>query len=95
MEHGICDITSEVSITARPFFERRGYVVEQEQCAQANRLQLTNYVMRKVLPSSLATQTENKQQIAQQSSCVTHRFRLRPWESSDIGKIPEQQEDLG
>ena len=87
MEHGICDITSEVSITARPFFERRGYVVKQEQRAQANRLQLTNYVMRKVLPSSLATQTENKQQIAQQSSCVTHRFRLRPWESSDVSSL--------
>ena len=49
MEHGICDITSEVSITARPFFERRGYVVEQEQRAQANRLKLTNYIMKKQL----------------------------------------------
>ena len=49
MEHGICDITSEVSITARPFFERRGYIVEQEQRAQANRLQLTNYIMKKLI----------------------------------------------
>ena len=49
MEHGICDITSEVSITARPFFERRGYIVEQEQRAQANRLKLTNYIMKKQL----------------------------------------------
>ena len=49
MEHGICDITSEVSITARPFFERRGYVVEQEQRAQANRMKLTNYIMKKQL----------------------------------------------
>lgn len=49
MEHGICDITSEVSITARPFFERREYVVEQEQRAQANRLKLTNYIMKKQL----------------------------------------------
>lgn len=46
-EHGIHDIISEVSITARPFFEHRGYTVEREQRAQANRLQLTNYVMRK------------------------------------------------
>ena len=86
-EHGIRKITSEVSITARPFFEHRGYAVEREQRAQANRLQLTNYVMRKVLPTSLATQTENKQQIAQQSSCVTHRFRLRPWEASDVSSL--------
>lgn len=49
MEHGICDITSEVSITERPFFERRGYIVEQEQRAQANRLKLTNYIMKKQL----------------------------------------------
>lgn len=86
-EYGIREITSEVSITARPFFEHRGYAVEREQRAQANRLQLTNYVMRKVLPSSLATQTENKQQTAQQSSCVTPRFRLRPWESSDVPSL--------
>ena len=48
-EHGIREITSEVSITARPFFERKGYVVEQEQRARANRLQLTNYIMKKQL----------------------------------------------
>ncbi len=48
-EHGIHEITSEVSITARPFFERRGYVVEQEQRVQANCLQLTNYKMKKQL----------------------------------------------
>lgn len=46
-EHGIREITSEVSITARPFFERKGYVVEQEQRARANHLCLTNYKMRK------------------------------------------------
>ncbi len=48
-KHGIREITSEVSITARPFFEHRGYTVECEQRVQANRLQLTNYVMRKQL----------------------------------------------
>lgn len=42
-EHGISEITSEVSITARPFFEKQGYIVELEQRAQANRLQLINY----------------------------------------------------
>lgn len=46
-EHGISEITSEVSITARPFFEKQGYIVELEQRAQANRLQLINYKMRK------------------------------------------------
>lgn len=42
-------ITSEVSITARPFFEKRGYLVEVEQKRRANRLCLTNYWMAKGL----------------------------------------------
>ena len=49
MEHGAKEIHSEVSITARPFFEGKGYVVELEQKARANRLYLTNYRMRKIL----------------------------------------------
>ena len=39
----------KVSITARPFFEKRGYKVVKEQKARANRLWLTNYVMKKTL----------------------------------------------
>lgn len=44
---GIIKITSEVSITARPFFEKQGYTVEQEQTKQANRLCLRNFYMGK------------------------------------------------
>ena len=46
---GITRITSEVSITARPFFEKRGYIVEVEQKRRANQLSLTNYWMAKSL----------------------------------------------
>lgn len=46
---GITRITSEVSLTARPFFEKRGYVVEVEQKRRANQLCLTNYWMAKGL----------------------------------------------
>lgn len=46
---GIKRITSEVSITARPFFEKRGYMVEVEQKRRANQLCLTNYWMAKEL----------------------------------------------
>ena len=49
MEYGAGKITSEVSITARPFFEKHGYKVVKEQKAKANRLYLTNYVMKKEL----------------------------------------------
>ena len=49
MEYGAGKITSEVSITARPFFERHGYKTVKEQKAKANRLYLTNYVMKKEL----------------------------------------------
>ncbi len=46
---GIKRITSEVSLTARPFFEKRGFVVEKEQKRKANKFFLTNFVMTKEL----------------------------------------------
>lgn len=46
---GIIRITSEVSLTARPFFEKRGYIVEKEQKRKANQLSLTNFWMAKGL----------------------------------------------
>lgn len=45
--YGVHKISVEVSITARPFFEKHGYKVVKEQKAKANRLYLTNYVMEK------------------------------------------------
>ena len=47
--YGVRKISVEVSITARPFFEKHGYKVVKEQKAKANRLWLTNYVMEKTL----------------------------------------------
>ena len=47
--YGAHKISVEVSITARPFFEKRGYKIMKEQKAKANRLWLTNYVMEKTL----------------------------------------------
>lgn len=46
---GITRITSEVSLTARPFFEKKGYIVEEEQKRKANQLSLTNFWMAKQL----------------------------------------------
>lgn len=46
-QQDIRKITSEVSLTARPFFEKRGYAVEKEQKRKANRLCLTNFWMAK------------------------------------------------
>ena len=46
---GIIRITSEVSLTARPFFEQRGYIVTEEQKRRANQLSLTNFWMAKNL----------------------------------------------
>ena len=50
--NGITRITSEVSLTARPFFEKRGYIVTKEQKRKANLLSLTNFWMAKTLNSS-------------------------------------------
>lgn len=47
--NGIARITSEVSLTARPFFEQRGYIVTEEQKRRANQLSLTNFWMAKNL----------------------------------------------
>ena len=45
----IMRITSEVSLTARPFFEKKGYIVKEEQKRKANQLSLTNFWMAKKL----------------------------------------------
>ena len=47
--YGARQITSDVSITARPFFEKHGYTMTKEQKAKANRLHLTNYRMEKTI----------------------------------------------
>lgn len=48
-QFGVTRITSEVSLTARPFFEKQGYSVIKSQKAKANQLELTNFVMQKLL----------------------------------------------
>ena len=48
-EYEVQKIWAEVSITARPFFEKHGYRIIKEQKAKANRLYLTNYVMEKTI----------------------------------------------
>lgn len=41
------DITTHASITARPFFEKRGYAVIKEQQVERRGVLLTNFVMKK------------------------------------------------
>lgn len=48
-EYEVQKIWAEVSITAKPFFEKHGYRIIKEQKAKANRLYLTNYVMEKTI----------------------------------------------
>lgn len=43
------ELSADVSITARPFFERHGFVVEAEQHPSRAGVQLTNFRMRKKL----------------------------------------------
>lgn len=45
----LTELTSNVSITARPFFERHGFVVEAERYPVMAGVQLTNYAMKKNL----------------------------------------------
>jgi putative acetyltransferase len=46
---GLSELTSDVSITARPFFERFGFAVVAEQRPMKDGVELTNYRMRKQL----------------------------------------------
>lgn len=59
---GIKRITSEVSITARPFFESKGFVVEACQRRKAKHLYLTNYRMAKDIEHKSADASIVKQQ---------------------------------
>jgi putative acetyltransferase len=47
---GLGWLFTEASITARPFFERRGFRVVREQMVSRRGVSLTNFVMRKDLP---------------------------------------------
>ena len=48
----LTELTSDVSITARPFFERHGFTVEAEQHPVSGGVTLTNYKMKKRLRDS-------------------------------------------
>lgn len=45
----LTSLYSDVSITARPFFEKQGYAVEQEQAKEVNGVIFRNFLMRKKL----------------------------------------------
>ncbi len=47
---GCAKISTEASITARPFFERLGFRVVREQTVVRQEVELTNFVMEKRLP---------------------------------------------
>lgn len=50
--YGVERITTHASITAKPFFEKRGYRLVREQQVERSEIQLTNYVMVKVVASA-------------------------------------------
>lgn len=47
--HQISLLTSDVSITARPFFEKMGFVVKMEKIVDLNGVGLVNYSMIRIL----------------------------------------------
>lgn len=49
LRYGQNEITSDVSITARPFFEKMGFNVLMEQTVLRKRVAFTNFKMKKVL----------------------------------------------
>jgi putative acetyltransferase len=55
MQHGTTLLTSDVSITARPFFKRKGFEVIAEQKNDLKGIELINFKMSKVLVSEETT----------------------------------------
>ncbi|GAB4092331.1 GNAT family N-acetyltransferase [Flaviaesturariibacter terrae] len=49
IRHDALFLTADVSITARPFFEKKGFELQQEQQVTIDGVLLTNYKMRKFL----------------------------------------------
>lgn len=49
----VAEITTHASITARPFFERRGYTVIRQQEVERAGVVMTNFVMKKVIESAV------------------------------------------
>lgn len=49
MKFNLPEIDTEASITAKPFFERQGYIVVKEQTVEIRGVKLTNYKMIKRL----------------------------------------------
>ena len=49
--NGITTVTTDASITARPFFTNRGYVVLKKQSVETRGQSLTNFKMQKMLRS--------------------------------------------
>ena len=47
--NGVKEITTEASITAKPYFESAGYFVVNEQQKDVQGVKLTNYIMKKTI----------------------------------------------
>lgn len=71
IENQMKTITSEVCITAKPFFERKGYTVLKEQKRKANKLCLTNYWMIKRI---VRIQPLKKEKCQEATSLSLHVF---------------------
>lgn len=57
LARGISELTANVSITARPFFESRGFAVVAAQEVEVHGVRLKNFQMRKPLPPTVAAPT--------------------------------------
>jgi Predicted enzyme of the cupin superfamily len=61
IETGTTRITSDVSITARPFFEENGFQTLREQTVRLGDVELTNYKMEKVFMKIEVTKNPTKE----------------------------------
>ncbi len=75
------NIITHASITARPFFEKRGYTVIKEQQVERQGITLTNYVMEKTLNDYEVIRLLDKPEIKEQAAQWFHERWGIPVES--------------
>lgn len=79
------NITTHASITARPFFEKRGYKVIKEQQVERQRIFLTNFVMEKEMTP------DERKKLWKKEEETAH---IHGWDFSHIHNRYREEDDL-
>ena len=75
--------TTHASITARPFFEKRGYVVKKEQQVERHGILLTNFVMERTEVLELLRLTKEKENELEACAQILMKSFAHAWNTKE------------